>query len=124
MASAEELAALIENTVRAVLAGLQGQCSTAGTAHSPGNKRILDAKGRSRVETFNGKEGQWREWAFQFRVAIKAMDSWVAEIMTKEEGKETNSTIEDLELEYGNLDVSKVAGELYDLLCLRVRGIL
>ena len=69
MASAEELAKLIESTVRAVLSGIQGNGgSVTGNA---GKKRILDPKGMSRVDTFSGKESQWREWAFQLRVGHK-----------------------------------------------------
>ena len=70
MASPEELAQIIENTVRAVLAGMQGGAPTPQQgAH---NRRILDAKGVSRVDTFSGKVTLWREWSFQLRVAIKA----------------------------------------------------
>ena len=75
----------------------------------------------SRVETFGGKDAHWREWAFRFKVAIKAMDNSVAEILSRAEVEDTLK-LEDLELEYGNLEVSKAAGELYDLLCLCLKG--
>ena len=121
MASAEELAQLIEQIVRAVLAGMNG-----GPAHSSTNagphRRVLEPKGVSRVDTFIGKEAHWKEWAFQFRVAIKAMESRASEIMAKVETQENAHVLEDLELEYSNLDVTKVAGELYDLLCLCLKG--
>ena len=42
MASAEELAKLIESIVRAVLSGLQGAGGSVGG--NPGNRRILDLK--------------------------------------------------------------------------------
>ena len=96
MASAEEIALLIERTVQAVLSGLQ---STA-LAGNRGGRRILDAKGMSRVETFGGNEAQWREWAFQSRVAIKAMHNDVAGIMAKVEVEEDGHKLEDLELEF------------------------
>ena len=118
MASAEELAKLIESTVKAVLSGLQGN-PIGGTR---GSKRILDSKGVARVESFGGNEAQWREWAFQFRVAIKAMESTVAEIMSKVEVEEDGHKLEELELEHSSLEVTKAAGELYDLLCLCLRG--
>ena len=79
MASAEELAKLIDSTVRAVLSGIQGTGGSVGG--NPGNRRILDPKGVSRVDAFTGKESQWREWSFQLRVAIKAMSIEAAEIM-------------------------------------------
>ena len=118
MATAEEIAQLIEKTVQAVLAGIQATSFTG----NKGNKRVLDAKGVSRVESFGGKEAQWKEWAFQFRVAIKAMEGTVAEIMSKVEVDEDGLKLDDLELEHSNLEVAKAAGELYDLLCLCLRG--
>ena len=120
MASAEELAKLIESTVRAVLSGLQGIGGSVGG--NPGNRRILDPKGVSRVDAFSGKESQWREWAFQLRVAIKAMSSEAAEIMARTEVSEDARKLEDLKLDFESLAVTKVAGELYDLLCLCLRG--
>ena len=123
MSSPEELARLIEQTVRAVLAGIQG--TSAATANGQPNvtgRRTLDPKGVSRVETFAGKEKGWKEWSFQFKVAIKAMDGRASEIMGKCESDEQGHDISSLELEYATLDVGKVAGELYDLLCLCLRG--
>ena len=117
MTSPEELAQLIEQTVRAVIAGIQGVGTPQGQSGGGGNRRVLEPKGVSRVDTFSGKEAQWREWAFQFRVAIKAMEGRVAEIMNKREQSEEELELSDLELEYTGLDVTKVAGELYDLLC-------
>ena len=98
MASAEELARLIESTVRAALSGLQG--SQNPVVGSSGNKRILDPKGVSRVDTFSGKESQWRDWAFQLQVAVKAMSSETAEIMGRTEVDEDGHKLEDLELEF------------------------
>ena len=119
MASAEELAQLIEKTVKAVIEGLQGNPFSGNRG---GNRRILEAKGVSRVDTFGGKDAHWREWAFQFKVAIKAIDNSVAEILAKVEVEEEAHKLEDLELEFGNLEVEKAAGELYDLLCLCLKG--
>ena len=120
MASAEELAKLIETTVRAVLSGIQGNGGSIGGGS--GNKRILDPKGMNRVDAFSGKESQWREWAFQLRVAIKAMNSEVADIMSRCETDEDAHKLEDVELEFEDLAVTKAAGELYDILCLCLKG--
>ena len=57
MASSEELAQLIRDTVRAVLEGMQGTGVPSGNGGGY-NKRILDSKGVSRVDAFNGKETQ------------------------------------------------------------------
>ena len=110
MTSPEEIAKLIETTVRAVLSDIRG--NGGSIAGNSGKKRILDPKGMSRVDTFSGKESQWREWAFQLRVAIKAMDSEVADIMSRCEVDEEAHKLEDLELEFESLAVTKVAGEL------------
>ena len=42
--------------------------------------------------------------------------------MAKAEREENWHSLEDLELEYDSLNVTKLAGELYDLLCLCLRG--
>ena len=120
MASAEELAKLIESTVRAVLFGIQG-AGKPSEGH-PGNRKILDPTGVSRVDAFTGKESQWREWACQLRVAIKAMSSEAAEIMARSEVSEDARKLEDLKLDFESLAVTKVAGELYDLLGLCLKG--
>ena len=119
MASAEELVQLIEKTVKAVIEGLQGN-PFSGT--KGGTRRILEAKGVSRVDTFVGKDAQWREWAFQFKVAIKAMNTSVADVLAKVEVEEDGHKLDDLELEFGSLEVENAAGELYDLLCLCLKG--
>ena len=121
MASSEEIAQLIRETVRAVMEGMQGTGVPTATGGGH-NRRILESKGVSRVDAFSGKETQWKEWSFQFRVAIKAMGSRVAIMMQKAELEEEGYDVDALELEYSNMDVTKVAGELYDLLCLCVKG--
>ena len=50
------------------------------------------------------------------------MHNEVAGIMAKVEVEEEGHKLEDLELEFGNLEVTKAAGELYDLLCLCLKG--
>ena len=119
MTTAEELAQLIEKTVKAVIEGLQGN-PLSGTKGS--GRRILEAKGVSRVDTFLGKEAQWREWSFQFKVAIKAMNASVAEMISKVEVDEDAYKIDDLELEYTGIEAGKAVGELFDLLCLCLKG--
>ena len=52
MASAEELAKLIESTVRAVLFGIQGAGGSVGG--NPSNRRVLDPKG-----VRNGENGHF-----------------------------------------------------------------
>ena len=53
MTTAEELAQLMDKTVKAVIEGLQG--NPLG-GNKGGNKRLLEAKGVSRVDTFTGKD--------------------------------------------------------------------
>ena len=63
MASPEELAQLIEQTVRAVLAGMQGAPPAPANGMPGGhNRRTMEAKGVSRVDAFAGKDSQWKEW--------------------------------------------------------------
>ena len=50
------------------------------------------------------------------------MEGKAAEIMAKVETEEEGYKLEDLELEFASVDVTKLAGELFDLLCLCVKG--
>ena len=70
----------------------------------------------------SGKESQWREWSFQLRVAVKAMEGTMAELMARVEGDENAYDLQPLELEFTNINVTKAAGELYDILCMCVKG--
>ena len=60
MATPEELATLIRETVKAVLEGMQGVGAQTANGGA-NNKRVLDSKGVSRVDAFGGKEAQWKE---------------------------------------------------------------
>ena len=127
MASAEELAQLIQETVRAVIAGmqgagLQGASQPAANGNYGQNRRVLELKGVSRVDSFSGKESQWREWSFQLRVAVKAMEGVAAEIMSRVEQDDTAHDLAALELEFASKDITKLSGELYDILCLCLKG--
>ena len=73
------------------------------------NRRVLEPKGVSRVDAYTGKDGSWREWSFQFRVAVKAIEAEVAKILSKVERDDTAHVLEDLELEYEKIDVAKTA---------------
>ena len=55
MATADEIAQLIERTVKSVLSGIQGNPFSG----NKGNRRVLDATGVARVDSFGGKEAQW-----------------------------------------------------------------
>ena len=127
MASAEELAQLVQETVRAVIAGMQG-AGLQGANQPAANgsygqyRRILEPKGVSRVESFSGKDSQWREWACQLRVSVKAMEGVAAEIMSRVEQDDSARDLTALELEFASKDITKLAGELYDILCLCVKG--
>ena len=112
MATAEELRQLIQETVRVVIAGMQGSGQQATGGDGSPTKRTLEPKGVSRVDGFCGKEGQWREWSFQLRVAVKAMGTVAGEIMGKVEQSDTARDLNALELEFPNKDVTRIAGIL------------
>ena len=122
MASTEELAQLIQETVRAVMAGMSGTGPQGASQANGQFRRVLEPKGVARVDSFNGKESQWREWAFQLRVAIKAMDGAAADIMSRVEHDDNAHELAALELEFANKDIAKLSGELYDILCLCIKG--
>ena len=93
----EEISQLVEAAVgKAVDAVLKGMPGGGGK----GSRRVLEPKGIGRVDSYSGKEGTWREWSFQFRVAVKAMNRSAEEVLTKVERNDQAHVLEDLELEY------------------------
>ena len=85
-----------------------------------GSKQRLNPRWM-KLNDFNGNQSEWSDWAFGFKRAIRGADLEVFEIMEKVE--RANSDFEEDELNQfaENGDVSKISGELYDLLCTVVK---
>ena len=55
-----------------------------GPREERGAKKQLDVKGFSRVDKFAGGEAGWKEWSFDFKVAVMAQSNKVHQLMEME----------------------------------------
>ena len=65
------------------VAGASNMASTGGDCEKKG--RTLDANGFSRLDKFDKGEEKWKEWMFDFKVAVKAQHEKVHDLMEKAE---------------------------------------
>jgi hypothetical protein len=72
MATVEQIAAIVE----AVMAA-----KTTGTATTSRTRKTLDERQFRRLTQFSGGEVAWKDWAFQFRAALRGADRNVAEVI-------------------------------------------
>ena len=87
---------------------------------------MLDERQFRRLRPFEGKEGEWKEWCFQFKVAVRAANSSIGKILEEAEKKTLEVDIQELESGLAELelevDFEKGAEELFDTLCMLVQG--
>ena len=74
-----------------------------------------------KLNDFNGNQSEWSDWAFGFKRAIRGADIEVFEVMEKVERATADFEEDELNQFAENGDVSKISGELYDLLCTVVK---
>jgi hypothetical protein len=90
-----------------------------GPFHS--SRKVLDAR-YLKLQEFNGEASKWSDWAFSFKRTIRSMSPEaykVIEAVEKVIGvlEEDKLAPEDIEV-----DVDKISGELYDILCQACTG--
>ena len=74
--STDEMAQIVQMVVQAIRAANGGRRAEGKTA-----TRIIWERAYKRVKKFDGNLGEWRQWAFQFRVATKAIDVLTVEAL-------------------------------------------
>jgi hypothetical protein len=112
---------LTEEQFAAMMRQLGGRGGAGGGGGGSRRKR-LDMK-YLRVPEFSGGMGDWSDWAFAFRRAVRQADRSCFDIMEEVEKEKDEIKEEDLtdeEMEDGN--VGDISAELYDLLCTTVKG--
>ena len=85
-----------------------------------GSKQWLNARWM-KLNDFNGNQSEWSDWAFGFKRAIRGANFEVFEIMEKVERADADFEEYELNQFAENGDVSKISGELCDLLCAVVK---
>ena len=84
-------------------------------------KRRLDPK-HMKLNDFSGNHGDWSDWAFAFRRAVRGEDVEVYDLLEKVERATADFDESFLNEFTENGDVSRVSGELYDILCTVAKG--
>ena len=117
--STDEVAQNVQMVVQAIRAADGG-----GRAEGKPATRIIWEKAYKRVKKFDGNPGEWRQWAFQFRVATKAVDALTVEALDDVEKVKTEVTTRMLGLDdkYLNKDIEQRSIEIYDILCMLCEG--
>ena len=84
----------------------------------------MDERHFRRMRTFDGgKETDWKEWGFQFRVAVTASNLHVAKVMSWIENQADEASQEDIVLEFKDAEyIDRLGCELYDILCMLLTG--
>jgi hypothetical protein len=84
----------------------------------------MDERHFRRMKTFDGtKETDWKEWGFQFRVAVRASSRDVSKVMDWIESQTEEVDRESIVDEFQDGDyVDRMSSDLYDVLCMLLGG--
>ena len=78
------MATFTEDQFAQLIALISGQLQAASGRAEAGighGRRMLETKWFSRVDKFEGGEEKWKEWMFDFKVAVKAQNEKVERAM-------------------------------------------
>ena len=119
---------LTELIARVVVGVQQSQAaSQQPPTMSRSQKKFLDEKEFRRMQTFSGKDTEWKEWHFSMKMCTRAADVDVERCLDYAEGKGRDFRLEDLKVfacEMGDLSSGfEAAGaELFRVLCMLTSG--
>ena len=111
-----------------LMAVITGQFQGAQTAVDRGHRRPLASKGFNRLDKFMGGEEKWKEWSFDFKIAVKAQSVKVerAMRMTERAGEMTMDELRvadvDGETRGEYRDIEESGGDLYQQLVMLTDG--
>jgi hypothetical protein len=113
----EDLNVIVQTAVQAALAGMR-----AGGGGGGEDRRRVHEKAFKRVDNFSGVN--WKEWSFQFKVALKSTSPDAHRLVERAERETGQVAITDIELEDGftDVDVGRISTELFDVLAMLVKG--
>ena len=124
----EEMSELMNGFARIVTEGISqairagGQGNVVGAGGNGGRLRRMDMKGFEGLEKFHGGEEQWTGWAWKIKVATRAMDPELMELMVLAETNPGRTVGELVEMaDPGDLDgrfrgSERGSAELYSVL--------
>ena len=106
-----------------------GGAAAAGAAAMPvgfppgthgGGRPTFMAK-HMRLQTFDGSAAAWGDWAFGLKRAVRSQSRDVFQILEEVE-KRTELDEDQLVLDLVDIEVERLSGEVYDILCQSVSG--
>eukprot|EP00974_Lingulodinium_polyedra_P114337 11069949-Lingulodinium_polyedra.AAC.1 len=106
----------------------QQQLAAATPVGRPARRGLLNSKGFGRLEKFTGGEERWKDWAFDFKVAVKAQSERVEKVMRKVERAGEYSLQELMEQDVDGMEngdyqgIEDTAGELFQQLIMITDG--
>ena len=108
----EQITAMIEAAIKGALSAEK----TKPEIHS------LDERHFRRIEKFNGEMGKWREWSFQPKTAMGAVNRDVREVLDRIQNYAKDPNWEDVFMETTEASRQRYGAELYNLIVTLVSG--
>ena len=111
--TAQDIQALIEAAVKGAIEGQQKVRRDGGS---------LDERHFRRVEKFDGKEGMWKEWGFQFKTQVGAASRYTRNKLDEIQKEGTDPDLDGIFVDDNADMVDKLGAELYSTLTSLVSG--
>ena len=111
--SPEDIRTMIEAAVKGALQGSRENRQDAGR---------LDERFFRRVEKFDGAEGRWKEWSFQFTSQLGAASKLTRFRLDDIQKAGVDPAWNSIFVEDGELSVDKLGAELYSIITSLVSG--
>ena len=111
--SAQDIQALIEAAVKGAIEGQQKVRREGGS---------LDERYFRRVEKFDGKEGTWKEWSFQFKTQVGAASKMARDRLDEIQKAGDEPDWDSLFIDDKQEVVDKLGSELYSVLTSLISG--
>ena len=107
----EDLNVIVQTAVPAALAGMR-----AGGGGGGEDRRRLHEQSFKKVDNFSC--ANWKEWSFQFKVALKSTSPDAHRLVERAERETGQVAITDIELEesFNDVDVGRISTELLAML--------
>ena len=109
----KDIQALIEAAVKGAIEGQQKVRRDGGS---------LDERHFRRVEKFDGKEGMWKEWSFQFKTQVGAASRYTRNKLDEIQKEGTDPDLDGIFVDDNADMVDKLGAELYSTLTPLVSG--
>ena len=116
------MVSLTEEGLHALIAAaVKGALDSRGGEDRSGKVK-MDERFFRRVQQFDGIEGKWKEWSFQFKTQVKVADPWTGKKLEEVQKMKANDEMDDVFMEEEDERVEKIGAELYSVLTSLLTG--